>query len=93
MTQLMTTIYYKDGKQITVPADTIFSIIGRRPWRPPAPPKPLAYLKPDYKGKNISGGRKCVFSQSKAYKGNNLPGHARAWAWPYARDNELTKER
>ena len=91
MTQLMTTIYYKDGSETTIPLDAVFSLMGRKPWSPPAPPKPLAYLKPDYKGKNISGGRKCVFSQSKAYKHGYHP-HAISWDWSYARDNELTKE-
>lgn len=30
--------------------------------------KQLPYLKPEYKGKNSNGGRKCMFKTSREYK-------------------------
>ena len=43
------------------------------------PLKQLAACKVDYKGKNDSGGRKAVFSQSAAYKRSSLDGIAIPW--------------
>jgi len=38
----------------------------------------LAHLREDYKGKNMNGGRKCLFTQSKAYKNGYCP-NATSW--------------
>jgi hypothetical protein len=53
-------------------------------WCPPSM-KVLPAVKPNYKGKNMRGGRKAVFSQSRAYKGN-FAQHSIPWSW-------ITKER
>lgn len=39
--------------------------------------KQLSHLKENYKGKNENGGRKCFFTQSKAYK--NFVGSPGQW--------------
>lgn len=43
--------------------------------------KQLPATKPGYKGRNMNGGRKAVFSQSKQYKIQAHYGIARPWPW------------
>jgi len=46
-----------------------------RPYNGPPKLNQLAHLRKDYKGKNMSGGRKCFFTQSKEYKRSCRYGH------------------
>lgn len=73
---------------MTIPIEAVESLTGKKAWRPPSI-KVLPYVKENYKGKNVSGGRKCFFTQSKDYKKQGQI--SRQWSWPYARNNELTK--
>ena len=41
--------------------------------------KQLPQCRPDYKGKNSSGGRKAVFAQSQTY--HKRPSVALPWSW------------
>ena len=49
-----------------------------RPYNGPGIIKQLAHLRESYKGKNMSGGRKCFFTQSRAYKRGDRYGNT--WA-------------
>ncbi len=91
MTQ-MTTVTTDALGTIELPLDDVVKhgVAGKKPWRHPVL-KVLPQVKANYKGKNISGGRKCIFSQSKAYK--NPVSHAIPWHWPYAHDNKLSERR
>ena len=48
------------------------------PWGKSGKIKQLAHLRVNYSGKNMRGGRKCIFAQSSAYK-NYTP---TAIPWP-----------
>ncbi len=64
---LMTTITTPVLGTVAIPIDALASLLGKR-FLTPKTSDVLPCTKPDYKGKNISGGRKCIFSQSTAYK-------------------------
>jgi hypothetical protein len=74
---MKTTITTRKGS-ISFPTELVPRILGKRAHSP-ASLKTLPYVKPNYKGKNSAGGRKCIFSQSTAYKNGYTP---TATPWP-----------
>ena len=64
---LMTTITTPELGTVTVPIDAMFSLLGKKPMSGIAL-NVLPCVKWDYRAKNVSGGRRCIFSQSTAYK-------------------------
>lgn len=50
--------------------------------------KQLAHLKPNYKGKNDSGGRKCIMGSSAEYR---ISGPAATFPWGMVRQDETPK--
>lgn len=81
-TKLMTTITTKEHGTITVPIDSVFSLLNKKPYYPKTC-KQLSYVKENYEGKNVNGGRKCIMRQSPAYK--NYAPTAIPWFWPKRR--------
>lgn len=74
----MTTITTPEGS-ITVTCDEAHILMESTPYRPKyGKLRQLAYLRPDYKGKNENGGRKCTMRQSADYKKS----HIGIVAWP-----------
>ena len=64
---------------VIVPIENVASIMGTR-FYSPSIPDVMPQAKPEYTGKNISGGRKCSMTTSKAYKNGYTP-NAMSWSW------------
>lgn len=83
---MMTKMSTPETGDVEIPTDTVASLVGTKFYSPQIL-KVLPWIKPNYRGKNVSGGRKCIFSQSKSYKERRQV--SRLWNWPYARNYEL----
>ena len=74
-----------------VPIDNVASIMGTH-FYSPSIPDVMPQAKPEYSGKNISGGRKCSMTTSKAYIKGYTP-NAIPWNWNTTSRFELPRSK